>query len=463
MRPYVREGLPYIAGITAGFAGYKALTLALFPHQGPWLHRLLSIVAVFLLSTAFTLWFQRSLHTQLARSVKLSEQLQQREEYYRALSEHAMDLVVIVNADGTYRYISPSHESMLGFKPDELRGRTGIDQVHPDDRARLLAAFAQLIEEHAPSVTITYRQRHADGSWRVMESIANNRIDDPVIRGILINSRDISERKQAEDAIAQLNEELEARVAERTARLQETEDALHRLIGKILQLQDAERQRIAHDLHEETAQNVSAMRMAIARLQQVRPDLDATAQTLVSEGLSCAEQALKEIRMLSYILHPPLLDQLGLRPALEWYVDEFVRRSRIRVELTIAPDIGRLPPDTETTVFRVVQEGLSNLLQHSGSTTASIRLAREPDKIVLRVQDQGSGLPAGALTEVDDAGHSPGVGIPGMRERLRRLGGRLDISSSAHGTTLTANLPHLDDAAHPLPDSRGRGATPLTG
>jgi signal transduction histidine kinase len=258
--------------------------------------------------------------------------------------------------------------------------------------------------------------------------------------------------------MARLNEELEVRVAERTARLQETESALRRLIGKILQLQDAERQRIARELHEEAAQNVSAMTMAIARLQQVRPDLDAAAQTLLSEGLSCAERALKEIRMLSYLLYPPLLDQLGLRPALEWYVDDFMRRSGIRVDLTIATDIGRLSPDAETAVFRVVQEGLDNVLQHSGSTTVNIRLAREPDELVLWMQDQGSGLRASTLTEVDDAGDSSGVGIPGMRERLRRLGGRLDIRSSPFGTTLTANLPVVDETEVPV--GTGTRATP---
>jgi signal transduction histidine kinase len=239
----------------------------------------------------------------------------------------------------------------------------------------------------------------------------------------------------------ELSEELEARVAERTERLQEAEEALHRLLGKILQLQDEERRQIALDLHEETAQNLSAVAMSIARLQQ-KPDLDATAQTIVSEGLSYAEEALQEIRLLSYMLYPPLLDQLGLRPAVEWYVEGFVRQSGIRVELACAPDIGRFPLDVETTAFRVVQESLSNVLRHSGSTTASIRLTREPDTIVLQVQDQGSGIPAGVLIEAHGDGSSPGVGIPGMRERLRRLGGRLDVSSSVYGTTLTAILPY---------------------
>jgi PAS domain S-box-containing protein len=174
-----RASLPYIVGTTAGFAGYEILKQVFVPGLTLWQSHVISIIVVAILSTVFSVWFHALFYAQLAR--------------FRALSAHATDLVAILNADGTYRYVSPSHRRLLGFAPEELVGRRSFDYVYPEDRAALQAAFACMVERGEPCVSITYRRRHADGSWRIVEAHAANRLADPAVRGIIVNSRDITE------------------------------------------------------------------------------------------------------------------------------------------------------------------------------------------------------------------------------------------------------------------------------
>jgi signal transduction histidine kinase len=183
-----------------------------------------------------------------------------------------------------------------------------------------------------------------------------------------------------------------------------------------------------------------AITMNLARIRTSAPP-DDRAHALIADSLALGEQSLREIRTLSYVLHPPLLDQTGLGPALQWYVDGFTNRSGIDVQLVVSGDIGRLPRETETALFRIVQESLTNIHRHSGSGTAGIRLSRRDDQVVLRIRDRGSGISQAVLSATPDELRTLGVGIPGMHQRMRQLGGDLRIESSGQGTTVTATAP----------------------
>src|SRR5262245_39998026 len=248
-------------------------------------------------------------------------------------------------------------------------------------------------------------------------------------------------------------EELEQQVVKRTTQLPAANDAMPRLTTRLLQLQDEERRRIARDLHDVTAQDLGAIAVNFAHLRRLVTDLPPEAQTLVTESVALADDVLQHVRTLSYLLHPPLLDQLGLAAALQWYISGFTKRSGIHVDLAIAPDIERLSPDIETALFRIVQESLTNIHRHSGSASARITLVKQGQSIGLHVKDQGVGMLDEASRETLDNIQMLGLGILGMRQRVRQFGGTLDIQTGRHGTEIIATVP-VGGMRH---DSHSRG------
>jgi signal transduction histidine kinase len=167
----------------------------------------------------------------------------------------------------------------------------------------------------------------------------------------------------------------------------------------------------------------------------------------VNESLELVEQLSKELRTISHLLHPPMLDEAGLEFALQWYVEGFAERSNIEVDFELAPDLGRLSRDAEIAIFRLVQESLTNIHRHAASPTASVRIFREGQEISVRISDQGKGMPAGHLNGRGLA--QAGVGLQGMRERLRQLKGKLEIVSGPGGTTVQASLPAVPQLSAP--------------
>ena len=228
---------------------------------------------------------------------------------------------------------------------------------------------------------------------------------------------------------------------ERTIQLTAVNEALQQLTTRLLQLQDEERRRIARDLHDVTAQDLGAVAVNLAHLRRVVTDLTPEAQTLVTESVALAEDVLQHIRTLSYLLHPPLLDHLGLAAALQWYIEGFTKRSGIHVDLAIAPEIARLSPDIETALFRIVQESLTNIHRHSGSASARITLVKTGQRVGLYIKDQGAGMLDEASSETLDSVQLLGLGILGMRQRVRQFGGTLEIQTGRHGTEIIATVP----------------------
>jgi PAS domain S-box-containing protein len=215
------------------------------------------------------------------------------------------------------------------------------------------------------------------------------------------------------------------------------ESELRLMSTRLLDLQDAERRRIAREMHDGTAQNLFAISMALSRLLQQATDMDV--RSTLGECLTLCEQSREEIRTLSYVLHPPILDEAGLVSALRWYVEGFARRTGIQVDFAVRGNAWGLPPQISSDLFRVAQEALANIHRHSGSASAAVRLVRSSRRILLRIRDWGCGMPP-ELTESIGSG-ALGVGILGMRERLRQLDGDLKIESSKEGTTVTAVVP----------------------
>jgi len=224
------------------------------------------------------------------------------------------------------------------------------------------------------------------------------------------------------------------------------ERALSELSGRLLRLQDEERRRIARELHDATAQSLAALSMNLAALKAKAPDLNDEARRLLSDSLECLSQCSADLRTATYLLHPPLLDELGLAGAVRDYADGFAKRSGIRVDLELPHHLKRLPRDVELALFRIMQESLSNVHKHSESPSASIRFELRDKEIAMEIADSGHGLMQPPGGQPDERA-ATGVGIAGMRERARQLGGQLDIVSSSSGTTAKAVLPLRSEVA----------------
>jgi signal transduction histidine kinase len=242
-----------------------------------------------------------------------------------------------------------------------------------------------------------------------------------------------------------VNEDVSARMTAEHER-NDALTQLRTLTGRLIRAQDDERRRIAQLLHETTAQDLAALKMHLARLVRTEVGLSSGDRGALAESIELAERSMSGIRTLSYLLHPPFLDEAGLLSALRWYAAGFAKRSGIEIDLDLPLTFERLPQDVETTLFRVVQEALLNIHHHAGSPIALIRLRVESDRLLLEIVDRGRGMPSTATAELPAGGGALGVGVAGMRERLQELGGTFEIESSDEGTTVRAQVPLSRDS-----------------
>jgi signal transduction histidine kinase len=240
-------------------------------------------------------------------------------------------------------------------------------------------------------------------------------------------------RIRAEEALRVSHQELEARIESRTA-------DLRRLSAQLLHFQDEERRRIARLLHETVSQDLAALKMDLSAVRRLwKAPLD--------EALALTDDCIRQVRTVSYLLHPPLLDEAGLSSALQWYSTGFEQRSGVKTELVLPPTLDRLPRDTETTIFRLVQECLTNVHRHSGSPSARISIRETSGELIVEISDRGHGMAGPALAAMGRSTPPLGVGIMGMRERVKQAGGTMTIQSDDRGTTVTAVLPMERTAA----------------
>jgi two-component system, NarL family, sensor kinase len=262
------------------------------------------------------------------------------------------------------------------------------------------------------------------------------------------------EAMKIEQQLRAANEQLDLRIQERTSELtranerlhreinrrMQTEDMLRKLSARILTLQDEERRRLGRELHDSAGQMLAALHINLGVIAQ-RTQHDPGLAAKVADTAALADQVISEIRTLSYLLHPPMLDEAGLASAVEWYVRGFSERSKIAVSININPALPRFPMEVETAIFRIIQESLVNIHRHSGSHTAFISLSASATGATLSIRDEGCGIAPDILKNFAEGAANIGVGIGGMRERARQLGGSIEIRSADPGTRVEVHIP----------------------
>ncbi|HUJ31979.1 MAG TPA: CHASE3 domain-containing protein [Candidatus Acidoferrum sp.] len=238
---------------------------------------------------------------------------------------------------------------------------------------------------------------------------------------------------------------------------EQAESAVRSLSARLLKVQDEERRRIARELHDSLGQLLVSIKMNLDHLASLRSAGPlAVDSELVDASLGLVQQSIDETRTLSYLLHPPLLDEFGFASAAKWYIEGFSQRSKIDVNLDVPDSLGRMPEEVELVLFRVLQECLTNIHRHSGSSTAQIHVTRTRDQLFLGVSDHGKGMPPEILDKFRGARASLGVGLAGMRERVHQLGGDLEITSDGAGTVVNVRIPLSGGSPQQEPDSQAR-------
>ena len=247
-------------------------------------------------------------------------------------------------------------------------------------------------------------------------------------------ARDIGDRKRAQESLRQSHANLEYIVDQRTT-------ALRELSSSLMHLQDEERRRISRELHDSTGQDLTGLKLDLVgigrEVEKISPELAGR----IAENAEFISQISDNLRTVSYLLHPPLLDELGLRSAVNWYVEGFSKRSGIQVGLDMPGQLERLPDALELVLFRILQESLTNIHRHSHSSSVDIQLGLGTAEVMLRVRDYGQGIPPKLLEQFRIDGTGVGVGLRSMRERISELGGRFEIQSDKNGTLIRVTVP----------------------
>lgn len=360
--------------------------------------------------------------TDITAQVAAQKQMLESERRFRRLFETASDGILLLEGrDLVVTDINPSLCRMLLLAGTETLGRTLGEMPTFSPCVRIVARYRDRVSE-APvpaSARAECRLERADGTTLFAELFCSS-YEVQGAKYIQVNFRNISERVQ-------------------------NEQQLRRLSARLLRLQDDERRRIARELHDSTAQNLSALEMNMSLLESMVGKLDVRAQRIVSETRQIAAECSKELRNISYLLHPPLIDEVGLAFAIKWFCDGFAKRTGIVATVDIDEDFPRLHSDIEMPLFRIVQEAMTNIYRHSGADHAWVSLHRNEKHLFLEVRDNGKGFVEGVLTaEGSDSDAQPdwkvGVGLAGMRERLVNLGGKLGVESTPLGATISIQL-----------------------
>jgi PAS domain S-box-containing protein len=382
---------------------------------------------------------------------RIERALRESEERYRAIVETTPECVKLVANDGTLLHMNPPGLKMVGANCAEMViGKNVYDIIasHDRDRFRIFNEGICRGEKGALEFDIV----GLDGVGHHMEThAAPLRMADGTVVQLAV-TRDITERVRVQEQLLRSEEELriiaedlEDQVRSRTQELEERNaevlrqsEQLRELSNRLLQTQDDERRHIARELHDSAGQIIAALGMNLASMT-LHVAKNPLLSKSVDDSQNLIQQLNKEIRTTSYLLHPPLLDEAGLPEAIRWYMHGLSERSGLNTGLDIVQDFGRLPREMELALFRIVQECLTNIHRHSGSKSATVRLTRTPEGVALDIEDQGKGIPIEKLHGIH--AHRSGVGITGIRERVRHFNGVIEIHSNGTGTKISVTLP----------------------
>ncbi len=372
---------------------------------------------------------------------------------FRAVFEQTPVFAGIVTKDGILFEANKLSLEACGYRAEEVLGKqlweTGWWRNSPESQEKIRAA-TPLAAQGVPYREML-RYSWADGTERLVDFALYPIVDDK--RQVIFlhpTGVDITDLKRAEKNYRDLAETLDAEVRARTKELEDRNadvlrqsEQVQKLSLRLMKIQDEERRHMARDLHDSAGQTLTVLGINLAQLVH---DTERIAPKLAKDGekiQQLVQQLHQEIRTTSYLLHPPLLDETGLLSALSWYVQGLGERSGLAIDLSVAEDVGRLPADMELAIFRLVQESLTNVHRHSGSKTARITIGRDAEAVQVEVRDQGHGIAPGRLEEIQ-SGRS-GLGIRGLRERLRQFGGEVNLESNGSGTCVLAKIPFIKE------------------
>jgi PAS domain S-box-containing protein len=391
--------------------------------------------------------------SKVARDITLQKRaeqcLRESEAKFRAVFEQTTQFAGIMTKDGVLVEANKLSLDVCGYRAGEVLGKffweTPWWRNFPESREKIRGATPAVAAGTPYREVLHYS--FADDADRIVQFALYPIVD--ALGSVLFlhpTGVDITDERHTEDNYRRLAERLDVEVRARTGELEEKNadilkrsEQLRDLSARLMKMQDEERRHIARELHDSAGQTLAVLGMSLGALigkaEVVAPELVKGGQGIEE----IVQQLQREIRTTSYLLHPPLLDESGLASALRWYVEGLSERSGLAIDLRIGEDFGRLAADMELAIFRVVQEGLTNIHRHSGSEKAKIRIAREDDRILIDVEDCGKGMSPERLVEIQSRGS--GVGIRGMRERVRQFQGEMKIRSNSSGTHIRVSLP----------------------
>jgi PAS domain S-box-containing protein len=358
--------------------------------------------------------------SKVARDITAQRQaeqaLRESEQRFRVITDASPVMVWMSGTDKLCYYFNKGWLDFVGRTLEQESGNGWTENVHPEDFNHCLQIYIANFDARRP-FEMEYRMRHHAGQYRwILDRGVPRYAPDGTFEGYVGACLDIHDQKEAAEKV---------RIADD--------------VTLLMKVQDEERRRIARDLHDSAGQTLTVLGLSLAQLVE---RAQVIAPELAKEGKEIEEivqQLHREIRTASYLLHPPLLDECGLASALNWYVEGLAGRSDVAITLDVAANVGRLPDDIELAIFRLVQECLTNIHRHSASKTALIRLTRERESIRTEVRDRGKGISPERLLEIQS--HGSGVGMRGIRERIRQFHGEMKIESNGSGTSVVVTIP----------------------
>jgi PAS domain S-box-containing protein len=364
----------------------------------------------------------------------------ERNQLRELLKQAPAGIAILVGPEHQWSFANSAICEILGRTPEQLLGRTMkeglpeltgqgfpalLDQVYQSGVAHIGKGVMGIINRGPGGLP---EEVYFDFTYQPVRNVDGN------VEGIMVLAVDVTEQLHARN-------QLESRVQERTLELQHAHESLRLLSGCLMRAQDEERRRVARDLHDSVGQYLAAIQMNLEGLAGEPANVAERFRRRLVDSVDLVQRCTSEIRTLSYLLHPPLLDEVGLASAISWYVQGFSERSGIALDLDVPEDLPRFSSELETALFRIVQQSLANVHKHSGSKSARIRIAIDGSQLSVEIADDGRGMSAEMVSRFRVGGQSPGVGISGMRERVIGLHGTFDLISNHSGTTIAVSVP----------------------
>jgi signal transduction histidine kinase len=382
-------------------------------------------------------------------------------EYTKAIINAVIDPLVVLDNDCRVQGANQAFYSKFRISRDQAQGVKLHEIGRQDWEILRLQSFLKESHANDPSEAEFEHDFPGIGNRTILLNARRLAQRGNAGQTALVVIQDITERKQREEArrraeetlreseeqFRKLSETLDVEVRARTRELEEQSGQVRELSWRLLRTQDEERRHIARELHDSAGQNLAVLGMNLATIARAAEKRAPEMSESVEQALEMVQELTKEIRTTSYLLHPPLLDENGLPAALSWYIRGLSERSGLDIAFSISDEFGRLPRELELVIFRLVQECLTNIHRHSGSKTATIQIHQDAERVLIEARDQGKGIPPEKLAQIERG--ISGVGIRGMRERLRQFRGEMILDAAQSGTTVVVTIP--------IPSSMGKG------